>query len=84
MLNMCALRSEGEFTHMRYSAATCDLNDFKVSKFDLCQLLYDPPRRTELFIVMIMYNEGEELFCHSMRGIIKNIAHLCKRERSKT
>ena len=26
LLNMCAQRNEREFTHMRYSAATCDPN----------------------------------------------------------
>lgn len=84
LLDMCAIRNEREFTHMRYSAATCDPNDFKNSGFTLRQVHYDPPRRTELFIVMTMYNEDEELFCRSMHGVIKNIAHLCKRDRSKT
>lgn len=84
LLDMCALRNEREFTHMRYSAATCDPNDFKDSGFTLRQVHYDPPRRTELFIVMTMYNESEDLFCRSMHGVIKNVAHLCKRDRSKT
>ncbi|KAK7455190.1 Chitin synthase 4 [Stygiomarasmius scandens] len=78
------LRSEREFTHMRYSAATCDPNEFKDSGFTLRQVHYDPPRRTELFIVMTMYNEDEELFCRTMHGVMKNVAHLCKRDRSKT
>ncbi|KAI5991704.1 glycosyltransferase family 2 protein [Pisolithus orientalis] len=43
LLDMCALRNEREFTHMRYSAADM-----------------------------------------SMHGVMKNIAHLCKRDRSKT
>jgi chitin synthase len=84
LLNMCAQRDGREFTHMRYSAATCDPNDFKDSGFTLRQVHYDPPRRTELFIVMTMYNEDEELFCRTMHGVMKNIAHLCKRDRSKT
>lgn len=84
LLNMCAQKNEREFTHMRYSAATCDPNDFKDSGFTLRQVHYDPPRRTELFIVMTMYNEDEELFCRTMHGVMKNIAHLCKRDRSKT
>ena len=58
LLAMCANRTEREFTHMRYSAATCDPNDFQSSGFTLRQVHYDPPRRTELFIVMTMYNEG--------------------------
>jgi chitin synthase len=69
---------------MRYSAATCDPNDFANSGFTLRQVHYDPPRRTELFIVMTMYNEDEELFTRTMHGVMKNIAHLCKRDRSKT
>jgi len=84
LLDMCANRTDREFSHMRYSAATCDPNEFKDSGFTLRQMHYDPPRRTELFIVMTMYNEDEELFCRSMHGVMKNIAHLCKRERSKT
>ncbi|KZT12244.1 glycosyltransferase family 2 protein [Laetiporus sulphureus 93-53] len=84
LLDMCAQRNEREFTHMRYSAATCDPNDFKDSGFTLRQLHYDPPRRTELFIVMTMYNEDEELFCRTMHGVMKNVVHLCKRDRSKT
>ena len=84
LLDRCALKTEREFTHMRYSAATCDPNDFKDSGFTLRQVLYDPPRRTELFIVLTMYNEDEELFARSMHGVMKNVAHLCKRDRSKT
>ncbi|KAG9315524.1 glycosyltransferase family 2 protein [Chiua virens] len=84
LLDMCALRNEREFTHMRYSAATCDPNEFANSGFTLRQVHYDPSRRTELFIVMTMYNEEEELFCRTMHGVMKNIAHLCKRDRSKT
>jgi chitin synthase len=84
LLERCANATEREFTHMRYSAATCDPNDFKDSGFTLRQVHYDPPRRTELFIVMTMYNEEEELFCRTMHGVMKNIANLCKRPKSKT
>lgn len=81
---MCSNKTEREFTHMRYSAATCDPNNFKDAGFTLRQVLHDPPRRTELFIVMTMYNEEEELFARTFHGVVKNIAHLCKRDRSKT
>lgn len=33
-------------------------------------MLYDPPRRTELFIVLTMYNEDEVLFCRTMHGVM--------------
>ena len=83
-LNMCEKRNEREFTHMRYSAATSDPNDFQTDGFTLRQVHYDPPRRTELFIVLAMYNEDGELFCRTMYSVMKNIAHLCTRDRSKT
>lgn len=33
LLDMCALKNDREFTHMRYTAATCDPNDFLVGTF---------------------------------------------------
>ncbi|KAH9165906.1 chitin synthase-domain-containing protein [Lactarius sanguifluus] len=41
-----------EFTHMRYSAATGDPNDFKDNGFTPRQVHYDPLRRLEFFIVI--------------------------------
>ncbi|KAL5482358.1 CHS4_2 [Sanghuangporus weigelae] len=84
LLERCQFRNEREFTHMRYSAATCDPNEFMNEGFTLRQVLYEPPRRTELFIVMTMYNEDDELFTRTMHGVMKNIAHLCTRNRSRT
>ncbi len=84
LLDLCQNKTDREFTHTRYTAVTCDPNDFQVEGFGLRQLEYTPGRRTELFIVMTMYNEDEELFCQTMNGVMKNIAHLCSRTRSKT
>ncbi|KLO11794.1 glycosyltransferase family 2 protein [Schizopora paradoxa] len=84
LLDRCRFKNDREFTHMRYTAATCDPNDFKNDRFTLRQVLYEPPRRTELFIVMTMYNEEDDLFCRTMHGVMKNIAHLCTRDRSRT
>ncbi|KAG2202877.1 hypothetical protein INT46_007557 [Mucor plumbeus] len=75
-------RDENEFTHMRYIAATCDPADFQKDGYKLRQNLLH--RETELFIVLTMYNEDEILFCRTMNGVMKNISHLCSRERSKT
>ena len=90
-----------EFAKMRYTAATCDPDDFMSSRYSLRQYLNG--RDTELFIVMTMYNEDEVLFVKTMNAwvifhlshrrsslallrnsVIKNIAHLCSRTRSKT
>ncbi|KXN88901.1 Chitin synthase 2 [Leucoagaricus sp. SymC.cos] len=72
---------DGEMTKMRYTAATCDPDNFRASNYNLRPALYQ--RRTELFIVMTMYNEDEVLFVKTMNAVIKNIAHLCSRDRSK-
>ncbi|KAF7549586.1 hypothetical protein G7046_g8287 [Stylonectria norvegica] len=73
-----------EFTHMRYSAATCDPNDFYDENFTLRQKLFSKPRHTELFIVVTMYNEDDVLFARTMMGVYKNIEYMCNRPNSKT
>lgn len=73
-----------EFTHMRYSAATCDPADFHDERFTLRQRLFAKPRHTELFIVVTMYNEEDELFARTMMGVIKNIEYMNSRTSSKT
>lgn len=73
-----------EFTHMRYSAATCDPADFFEERFTLRQKLFAKPRHTELFIAVTMYNEDDFLFARTMSGVFKNIEHMCSRTSSKT
>ena len=55
-----------EMTTMRYTAATCDPDDFMKCRYSLRPYLYG--RQTELFIVMTMYNEDEVLFCKTMNA----------------
>jgi len=55
-----------EFSKMRYTAATCDPDDFMSSRYTLRQYLWG--RETELFIVMTMYNEDEILFVKTMNA----------------
>ncbi|KAI9254805.1 chitin synthase 2 [Sporodiniella umbellata] len=81
-LNDVPMKDSKEFTHMRYTAATCDPKDFIRDSYTLRQTLMQ--RKTELFIVLTMYNEDEVLFTRTMHGVMKNIAHLCTRERSRT
>lgn len=73
-----------EFTHMRYSAATCDPSEFYSERFTLRQKLFAKPRHTELFIVITMYNEEDELFARTLIGVIKNIEYMNSRNSSKT
>ncbi|KAJ2931794.1 hypothetical protein H1R20_g5300, partial [Candolleomyces eurysporus] len=66
LLDRCPSRDAHEFTHMWYSAVICDPDHFKDSHFTLCQMHYEPPRRTELLIGITMSNEDEELFSQTM------------------
>jgi chitin synthase len=77
-----ASQKSEEMTKMRYTAATCDPDEFMRSKYTLRPYLYG--RKTELFIVMTMYNEDEVLFVRTMNAVIKNVAFLCGRTKSKT
>lgn len=72
-----------EFTHMRYSAATCDPDNFYNENFKLRQQLFQTPRQTELFIVITMYNEDDILFARTMIGVLKNVEYMCSRKESK-
>jgi hypothetical protein len=57
-----------EMSTMRYTAATCDPDDFVRSRYTLRQSTYG--RQTELFIVMTMYNEDEILFLKTMNACV--------------
>lgn len=55
-----------EMTKMRYTAATCDPDEFMRRKYSLRPYLYG--RHTEIFVVMTMYNEDEVLFVKTMNA----------------
>ncbi|CEH18098.1 glycosyltransferase family 2 protein [Ceraceosorus bombacis] len=75
-------RGEEEFTTMRYTAVTCDPDDFAAQHFNLRPAMYN--RHTEIHIAVTMYNEDEMLFTRTLHGVMKNIAHLCSRHKSRT
>ncbi|PVU90169.1 hypothetical protein BB559_004760 [Furculomyces boomerangus] len=75
-------QSGQEFTHMRYTACTCDPNEFMNEKYTLRPVVYG--RGTEIFAVLTMYNEDLELFSRTFKSMVKNIAHLSSRSRSRT
>ncbi|KAF0555926.1 glycosyltransferase family 2 protein [Gigaspora margarita] len=54
LLENCKHRDDREFTHMRYTACTCDPDDFLNDGFTLRQAEYK--RQTELFIVVTIYD----------------------------
>ena len=77
-------RDEVEFTHMRYTAVTCDPDDFVLKGYKLRQNIGRTARDTELFICITMYNENEVDFTRTMHGVMRNIAHFCSRLKSRT
>lgn len=77
-------RDEMEFTHMRYTAVTCDPDDFVDKGYKLRQSIGRTTRETELFICVTMYNEDEIGFTRTMHAVMKNISHFCSRSRSRT
>ena len=77
-------RSEVEFTHMRYTAVTCDPDDFVEKGYKLRQCVGRTIRETELFICITMYNEDEIGFTRTMHAVMKNISHFCSRSKSRT
>ncbi|PQE30525.1 Chitin synthase protein [Rutstroemia sp. NJR-2017a WRK4] len=77
-------RDEVEFTHMRYTAVTCDPDDFVSKGYKLRQNMGPTARETELFICITMYNETEIDFTRTMHAVMKNISHFCSRSKSRT
>ncbi|KAL9057257.1 MAG: hypothetical protein Q9162_002461 [Coniocarpon cinnabarinum] len=77
-------RDGQEFTHMRYTAVTCDPDDFIDRGYKLRQNIAPTTRETELLICVTMYNENELDFTRTMHGVMKNIAHFCSRNKSRT
>lgn len=64
-------RKDEEFRTMRYSAVTCDPNDFQQQQYTLLPQLMQ--RKTELFIVMTMYNVSVYLCLYTMNFFFKKM-----------
>ncbi|KAI3325904.1 glycosyltransferase family 2 protein [Xylariaceae sp. AK1471] len=71
----------GEFTNMRYTAATCDPNDFTLKNgYDLRPRMYN--RHTELLIAITYYNEDKVLFSRTLHGVMQNIRDIVNLKKS--
>ncbi|KAH9893010.1 glycosyltransferase family 2 protein [Xylariomycetidae sp. FL2044] len=71
-----------EFSKMRYTAATCDPNDFTLlNGYDLRPRMYN--RHTELLIAITYYNEDKVLFARTMHGVMRNIRDIVNLRKSK-
>ncbi|KAF2009390.1 glycosyltransferase family 2 protein [Aaosphaeria arxii CBS 175.79] len=71
-----------EFTKMRYTAATCDPNDFTLQNgYNLRARMYN--RHTELLIAITYYNEDKVLLARTLHGTMRNIREICNLKKSK-
>ncbi|KAI7902650.1 chitin synthase 1 [Cokeromyces recurvatus] len=75
LLSALTFNEHEEFSKLRYTAVTCEPDEFEAKGFTLRPKIYK--RETELFIVMTMYNEDEILLTRTLHGVMKNIAHIC-------
>ena len=82
-LNILPNKNDREFTYMRYTVATCDPSRFQSEKFMLRQVLFEQPRATEMLISITLSDEDDVTFARTLHGVMKNIAYLCLRSRSK-
>jgi len=67
---------------MRYSAATCDPDEFSMENgWSLRTKMYN--RKTELLIAVTSYNEDKTLYSRTLHGVMQNIRDICRTEQSK-
>ncbi|KAI9849938.1 MAG: Chitin synthase, class 2 [Sclerophora amabilis] len=71
-----------EFTHMRYTAATCDPNEFTLKNgYNLRPAMYN--RHTELLIAVTYYNEDKQLTARTLHGVMQNVRDIVNLKRSE-
>ena len=71
-----------EFTHLRYTAATCDPNDFTLKNgYNLRSSMYN--RHTELLIAVTYYNEDKTLTARTLHGVMQNIRDIVNLKKSE-
>jgi chitin synthase len=80
--SICKSVQSEEFTTTRYSAATCDPDNWSSDRFTLRPFL--AKRETELAICMTCYNEDEQLLFRTLGSVIRNVGYLTSRTKSKT
>lgn len=71
-----------EFNTLRYTAATCDPNDFTLGNgYNLRPHMYG--RHTELLIAITYYNEDKTLMARTLHGVMKNIRDIVNLKKSQ-
>ncbi|KAF8154862.1 chitin synthase-domain-containing protein [Crassisporium funariophilum] len=71
-----------EFTHLRYTAATCDPDDFTAAN-GYSMRTHTQSRHTELLIAITSFNEDAAMYARTLKGVLSNIHDLCTSQRSR-
>lgn len=75
-------RGTDEFSNMRYTAATCDPNDFTLRHgYNLRARIEN--RHTELMIAITYYNEDKILFARTLHGVMQNLRDISNLKKSR-
>ena len=70
-----------EFSSMRYTAATCDPDEFTLKNgYNLRPAMYN--RHTELLIAVTYYNEDKQLTARTLHGVMQNIRDIVNLKKS--
>ena len=80
LLDTLPRRNSPEFTEMRYTACTVEPDDFLREGYTL--RFAEMNRECQIAICITMYNEDKYSLARTIHSIMKNVAHLCKREKS--
>ncbi|KAF2106198.1 BcCHSIII, class III chitin synthase [Lophiotrema nucula] len=76
------LSGTNEFTHMRYTAATCDPNDFTLAKgYNLRPVLYN--RHTELLISISYYCEDKSMLAKTLTSVMLETRRIFDQKKSE-
>ncbi|KAJ5998312.1 hypothetical protein N7451_006122 [Penicillium sp. IBT 35674x] len=71
-----------EFSHLRYTAATCDPDEFTLRNgYNLRPAMYN--RHTELLIAITYYNEDKVLTARTLHGVMQNIRDIVTLKKSE-
>ncbi|CAA7263632.1 unnamed protein product [Cyclocybe aegerita] len=81
-LSPLADKKSTEFTLLRYTAATCDPDDFTFRNgYTLRSQMLN--RSTEILIAITAFNENASMYARTLSGVFANIQDICTKQPSK-
>lgn len=80
LLDTLTRRDSPEFTEMRYTACTVEADEYFQEGYSL--RFAEMNRECQIAICVTMYNEDKYSLARTIHSIMKNVAHLCSRQRS--